>query len=662
LSQRTVGVLFVLLGACCSAQERPDLVAKVRSGELKEAKASWWGCPADDATEQLQTAVRSGVTKLIVDDPGRPWIVRPIFLESNQSLVFEDGVVVEAKRGEFKGRNDSLFTIALKENVVLRGPGATLRMHRSDYDNPELYTRAEWRNVLSIRSSRNIEVHGLTLALSGGDGIYLGVAKRGVTNENVVIKGVICDRNYRQGISVISARNLLIEDTVMKDTGGTPPAAGIDFEPNHPTEELVNCVMRNCVAENNFGSGYVFYLPNLHADSAPISIRLENCVSRHGNRTDFAFITGNNEADAVSGAIDVVGCRFEGSRGRAISIGRKPVAGAAVRFENCVIDSPATDDPAKPPIVMVAQAGCRRSVGGVDFGEMTLNDPVERPFLDYQDWVGGAGVESVTGTFRIRRGEKETVQELTRDWLTATFPPRVYKKIAPMALDGVTFVPADVVVEAVPDPRPAFIRKAGMLAFAAEAGDAVSLTFVHGQVGKYGGRPMKVVAVSPSGKRITVGTVPFQATAELSFEAPESGVYHLPINAGPNKAAVVGGSHPVAVSGEELPTRFIGAAGDLFFLVPAGTREFGLLFYGEGEGEAIKATVFDAAGKQVWEKDRITLPEMCAPDVRTVAEDEVWRVRLSKPTGIVCEDNYVDIRGIPPFLARDPKALLRARN
>jgi len=138
------------------------------------------------------------------------------------------------------------------------------------------------RHVLSIRSSKNIEVHGLTLALSGGDGIYLGVSKRGVPDENIVIKDVICDRNYRQGISVIAARNLLIENTVMKATAGTPPSAGIDFEPNQTTEELVNCVMRNCVSEGNDGSGYTFYLPNLKADSAPLSVRLENCVDLRG--------------------------------------------------------------------------------------------------------------------------------------------------------------------------------------------------------------------------------------------------------------------------------------------------------------------------------------------------------------------------------------------
>jgi len=66
---------------------------------------------------------------------------------------------------------------------------------------------------------------------------------------------------------------------------------------------------------------------------------------------------------------------------------------------------------------MQTQAGCRRSIGGVDFGDMLLVDSVERPFLSYQDWVGGAGIASVTGTFRIRRNGREEVQPLTEEWL-----------------------------------------------------------------------------------------------------------------------------------------------------------------------------------------------------------------------------------------------------
>ncbi|MCK5804531.1 MAG: right-handed parallel beta-helix repeat-containing protein [Lentisphaeria bacterium] len=632
---------------------KPELVSKVKSGELKEAKASWWGFDPTDSTVALQDAINSGASKLIIDNVGRTWITRPLFAASNQEIFFEKGVVIEAKKGEFKGGNDTLLTVSLKENVILNGYGATLRMHRADYDDPKQYKRAEWRHTLSLRSARNVKVYGLTLALSGGDGIYLGVAKRGVTNENIHIKDVVCDRNYRQGISVISAKNLLIEDTIMKDTGGTPPAAGIDFEPNHPSEQLVNCVMRNCVTENNQGHGYMYYLPNLHAESPPLSLRLENCVSRN-DAVSFGFITSNSESDAVGGAIDVVGCLFEKPRGEGISIRRKPAGGAKVRFKECVIDSPG-----RSPIVVSSRPGCPRTIGGVDFGSLTVVDPAERLFIDYFDWLGGGGVTSLRGTVTLRHGDVETVTELTPEWLKKTFPIRVVKMIAPLELDDVKLVPADTSAEASVSAAPYYLRKQGMAVFWAAAGEQVRLKLEFAQVGKYGGRKMKIVAVAPSGKKIIVGEIPFLETKELTFAAPETGLYHLPLNAGANRCGILECSPPVAVSGESGEIRFISSAGDLFFLVPAGTKEFGLLVYGEGTGEGVKATVFDEKGIKVWEKDDITRPQMFASTTPPPVRDEVWRLRLERATNIMCEDNYVDMRGIPPFLSRDPKALLK---
>ena len=47
----------------------------------------------------------------------------------------------------------------------------------------------------------------------------------------VTIKDVELRDNHRQGISVISAVGLLVEDTVMRGTNGTAPEAGVDIEP-----------------------------------------------------------------------------------------------------------------------------------------------------------------------------------------------------------------------------------------------------------------------------------------------------------------------------------------------------------------------------------------------------------------------------------------------
>ena len=143
-------------------------------GAQETVKASAFGFNPEDATAALQKAINSGAQKVIVDNTGKDWITRPLFLRSNQEIIFEDGVTLRAKKGEFKGVNDSLINLNNISNVIIRGEGAvTLVMNKKDYDNPALYNFSEWRHAISIRGATNIKISDLTLKSSGGDGIYV---------------------------------------------------------------------------------------------------------------------------------------------------------------------------------------------------------------------------------------------------------------------------------------------------------------------------------------------------------------------------------------------------------------------------------------------------------------------------------------------------------
>src|SRR6187397_2770600 len=79
----------------------PQAIREVTEGKHTDAKAVWWGFDPTDATSGLQAAIRSGARKVIVEDMGAPWVVDKIQLGSDQEIVFEKGVVVQAKRGAF---------------------------------------------------------------------------------------------------------------------------------------------------------------------------------------------------------------------------------------------------------------------------------------------------------------------------------------------------------------------------------------------------------------------------------------------------------------------------------------------------------------------------------------------------------------------------------
>ena len=656
-----VAAALLLIATTTFGQTNPEAIRAALAEKPRVVKASWWGFDETESTKALQAAIDSGADKVIVQNMGKPWIVDKIQLASDQELSFEKDCVILAKRGAFKGTSDSLFTARLKQNVTLNANGATFRMWKADY-HTDAYARAEWRNCLSILSCTNMKVYGLTLADSGGDGIYLGVAKSGVTNTNVHIKDVICDGNNRQGISVISAENLLIEDTVLKNTSGTAPQAGIDFEPNHPGEKIVNCVMRNCVAENNAGGAYALYLRPLVGTSAPISVRIEDCVSRGTNAISVSLNTSNGGPNGPpQGLIEFVNCRFEDTGTAGISVQDIPVDGCRVRFENCTIADTGDKPKRATPIMFAASANSSQDVGGVEFVDCRLVEPVDRPLMAFEDYAGELRVLDVTGTLKVIRDGKERVIPITEQFLDELMPTRTLKRIRRYELTDAHFVPVfpDVTLPST-EPPLARQRTHGEYLVYATKGDEVQLRVRHLKVGGYGGNDMKIPVLDESGKSIATLVAPFQKDTQCSFTAPETGTFKLVCDAGGNCVHVDSPTHRLCLVGIGRPISFISTSGDFYFRIPGSVAEFGVKIFGSG-GERVNAAVFDPSGAQVWSKENLDIPQMYEGKPRTAGKDEVWRIRIGKPTDGAFEDNYVDLRGVPNVLAYTPEALLKPK-
>jgi len=651
-----------LLGSAAVGAEsvQPDeqAVREVLSGKRKVAHALWWGFRPEDATNALQAAINSGAEKVIVHKMPSPWIVDRIELAGNQEVVFEPGVVVLAKKGAFRGPNDALFTAWGRSNLKLTGYGATLRMHRSDYAGPD-YKKAEWRHVLNFRGCTNVTVAGLTLAESGGDGIYLGSGRNGEPNRNVTIRDVVCDRNYRQGISVINAEKLLIEDCVLKNTAGTPPAAGIDFEPNCATERLADCVMRRCVIENNQGYALVIYARPLDASSAPISIRVEDCITRGTNARSASIVTSCGSSGAVKGLIEFVNCRFEDVGRAGITIGSKPPGGVRLRFLRCTLADPSDRPTTAAPILFSTHKGDLGDIGGVEFLDCTLVELVSRPVMQLND-ATGARLLDVTGTLSVRRGSdcvKYTLdQKLIDQWIP--FDPVV--GIRPVSLEGVRF---ERVSSAAPvggrQVSGARVREEATYLLWAGRGQEVSLRLAHEPVGRSQGKPLAVGVFSPAGKQIQTVTIAFPGEADCKFTAAETGSYRIVCQPGTHTVRVLAATHPICIAGWGGQIHLLGTTGEWFFRVPSGTREFGIRVRGEGDGERVSAAVFDATGKLRWQRQNIGPAQSLHIQRDPAQQDEIWRLRLTRPTLGVLEDVYLDFRAIPAVIALHADDLLR---
>ncbi len=192
-----------------------------------------------------------------------------------------------------------MITIADVSNVSITGtPGSsTFQMRKSEY------TSGEFRHCLNIVGANNVTVTGIACNNSGGDGLYIGEGRQGFSS-NVTVSQSTFDNNRRQGFSLISGKNILIDSCTFSNTNGTAPEAGIDIEPNVPSNVLQNVVFTNNKSIGNHGHGFMITIDNLNSSSTPVSVTVSNHATSGNTRSGY-FVTNGHDS-GVQGASGTV--------------------------------------------------------------------------------------------------------------------------------------------------------------------------------------------------------------------------------------------------------------------------------------------------------------------------------------------------------------------
>ena len=377
------GILFVVAACAVSAS------ASAAGAGAAEVKASAFGWNPTNATRCLQAALDSKAKRVVVDRRASNWLVEPLFLRSNQEVVFENGVVVEAVPDGFKGRSDALFTARSVRNVSLRGLGrAVLKMRKADYQDKSRYQPAEWRNILSVHSGANLSVSNLSLVASGGDGIYIA------NGRNVSLDRLTVSDNHRQGISVISADGLVIRNSTFTLTDGAAPYAGIDFEPNEARECLANVLVENCVFSGNRGAGIEFHLTMLRDGvSRPVSAVVRNCRS-FGNGIYGLKICPGFDCP-VRGTLRFEDCDFSGNGKYGLYLVNQYAGRIRIAFDRCRFDARGASEAA----VFIENNARLDPFGGLSFRDVSLVAERDRRLSFAQ--LPGSGVEDLVGDVEL---------------------------------------------------------------------------------------------------------------------------------------------------------------------------------------------------------------------------------------------------------------------
>jgi Right handed beta helix region len=375
-----------------------------------------YGFNGEDATNALRAAINDpNADKIIVRNMGKPWLISETITiaKSNKEIVFEPGVLVQAKSGSFLDNTRPMIRVLSAENIKFIGQGegenqATLKMNKEEYKS------SEFGHILDINGAKDYVVSGLKLTGAGGDGIHVSGAayqtpEPGLRSysENGLIENIISDNNRRQGISIDSAKDLIVRNSKFINTSGTAPSAGIDLEPTWSFESLQNVKIENVDVLNNNGNGILIPLGNLDEQSEPVSIEIDGARISNSNRSSIAIeiynlkdkgSKGNDPNSMVDGTVNIRNTSisdsngtygdFEGDLSAGISVKSLPgnqddPNNLKVNFEKVDISGTKNGEFIKNPIYIRGYGGdsAPQQVGNLSFKDVTVQDAFDRDII-----------------------------------------------------------------------------------------------------------------------------------------------------------------------------------------------------------------------------------------------------------------------------------------
>ena len=370
----------------------------------------------------IQKAIDTGDDTIIIPKASKPWLVGDSIRikKPNQKIIFKPGVVLQAQKGAFKNKTHSMI-IVQADNITLSGYDATLKMRKADYQNPQLYQPSQFRHNIAVRGANNFTIEGLTLKDSGGDGIIVTHGLKTSKNKlparkysSGTIRDVVADNNHRQGISVVSAKNLLVENSTFRNTSGTNPSTGLDIEPDYGWQKISNVQFKNTNFINNKRHGIQIALGKYRGTGVEdISISFENCNSI-GNGEYGVKILGTKAGfyDGPQGFINFKDSEIKSSGQHGIwykSDQKNPAQTFEVNFENTSVINTAKNGNGFYPVMLwnTKPAG---GITNVDFGnDFLIVDNKSRPPIMTNTIGRKQGFTNISGTVKVNNPQQKPV-------------------------------------------------------------------------------------------------------------------------------------------------------------------------------------------------------------------------------------------------------------
>lgn len=242
-----------------------------------------------DYTDVLQQAINKN-TRVIM--PNFPVLVneKGLRIPSNRVVYFPEKAWVKFQGPALK-KLDDVIKIYNAENVQLINP----KVEGSKYST--IQQDGQWSAGIGILNSKNVTIHNLRTKDTYGDGLFIG-SEDGGFSENITITGGWIDNARRNGLSITSGKNVVVNQLLISNTSGHDPEAGVDVEPSWEKDRIDNVVLKNIYTFNNKQAGIAVNMNALNVKTTEevktISLTIDGHIDRGSQN---AFLTSLNQSE-----------------------------------------------------------------------------------------------------------------------------------------------------------------------------------------------------------------------------------------------------------------------------------------------------------------------------------------------------------------------------
>lgn len=198
-------------------------------------------------------------------------------------------------------------------------------------------TAGEFGMGLFFRNSNNIYIARPKISKCWGDGIYVGQIGSVGACTDVVIDDPVIDSCRRQGVSIISADGLTINNPVISNIRGTLPSAGIDIEPNN-ADCVLSRIKINNLKTTNTVSGLWIDLRVFTDGVATKTVDIE--VNGHNDEGSDTGATFTRNIHQTYGSIKYKTPILRNSKDNGIQVRRWDSQGVNIEIDNPVVINP----------------------------------------------------------------------------------------------------------------------------------------------------------------------------------------------------------------------------------------------------------------------------------------------------------------------------------